>query len=129
MSVIHFDADELGNLAAFLVSRWGGSDEEQVAEWAKSLAVIAKANVAAYKTTYSDAQDAKAVPAAEIAAFAKEHIGRVSAERALSTAQLLDYNCVANSGVRKCPPSYWEALAYVMKAALSRCADRLPGAA
>lgn len=92
MSTIHFDAEELGNVLAYIThARFDDDGTKRVL--ASLLATYSRANTRAYKNAYAarhqDARDAKPCTAKELLA-AKPMTA--NSERAVGTIGLLGYN-------------------------------------
>jgi hypothetical protein len=93
MSVIPFDATELGNVAAALAAENPADVQPFVrGRLAAALGTISIANAQAYTRTYGE--QCQPAQVSEIAAFA----GSPDLARAEGTAGMLAYNCVSNGG-------------------------------
>ncbi len=116
MSVIHFEFDQLGNIAGCAVGGPLASDmgKSALARFSESLAAISEANAAAYNSRYPNERAAKAASAKEIAHWAQTHVTSLNCKRAHGDAQSLAYNS-------KPTPEANEGLAHVLTAMLRRC--------
>lgn len=86
MSTTHFDAEELGNVAAVIASNRFGNREEALAYWAEQLAIVSEANCQAYNDRYND--DAQVQTAELIKGFAP-HVTEADRLQAKGTASTL----------------------------------------
>lgn len=120
MSVIFFGAEELGNVASYLVAtRY--SREEQHAEVAKWLAEYSVGNAWAFDQQYRETTEPISVE--EI----RKRINPLRFDRASarSTLRLLTYNGITNAGREIRLAGYFEAVGNIMTLAYGRLADEL----
>lgn len=114
MSVIHFSAAELANVASFLVaSDYSASNVLQVVS---DLAEYSVGNTYAYNRTYRD----NAEPVSVIEILREMSPATVDAESARGTLRLLQYNGISNGGREVSMPGYFAALARLYRAAAGR---------
>jgi hypothetical protein len=97
VSVIFFDAEELGNVARVLSPGASSYDERVFRNYCEALAHYSAANAAAYRQTYRDEQDTRGHTADEIAHAAPGPVS-MSLPKAVQTVRLLHYNAIANDG-------------------------------
>lgn len=131
MSVIFFDAQSLGQVAALVASRDTTPRDRRntIERLSRFLGEISQANCEAYNHTYNDG--ALPFTAPEIAAQAllvyQRQLTPKELRHVLSTAQLLHYNCMANDGtdfLAKSPSACY-GLAVVLNKILGIWGDRL----
>ena len=115
MSVIFFDTEELANVARACLDQPLHSDygKELLTFYCEQLAIVSKWNAVAYNRTYSG-QNAIAHPASEILTEAQRFAARTDKKRALRTAELLDYNCIANDGRQPKNVRYFSAVSTIL---------------
>lgn len=122
MSVIHFDAAELANVAAYLcTSRYSGA--ERLRQTLEDLAAYSVGNTWAYNRNYN----ASAEPVSYVD-LVNACSPRFDRERARGTLRLLQYNGVTNAGSETVLPSYHAAVARLMGDAFGRLMDELDDA-
>jgi hypothetical protein len=115
MSVIFFGTDELANVARACVDHPLHSDygRELLTYYCEKLAIVSKWNAVAYNRTY-DGQNAAGHPARVIMEEAQHFASRIDKRRALRTAELLDYNCIANDGRQPKNVRYFSAVSTIL---------------
>jgi hypothetical protein len=98
MSVIFYEAKELGNVAAAAVGGSMASTDGKAAvqRWSEVLAEVSAANAKAFAHTYSDL--AEPATAEEILRAATDPRNYMIYKTAVRTLQGLAYNCMANDG-------------------------------
>ncbi len=98
MSVIHFSAGELGNIARTLAPGASDDDKRSLIFYSEQLEIISQANVAAYIETYEDRHGTpKAHTASEIRAAAPSPV-KIQPRRACEDITSLEYNSISNGG-------------------------------
>lgn len=102
MSVIHFSAEELGNVAAWLAQTRFASDD-YLPRVCKQLSAYSKGNAAAYNYRHSDgtAKGHKARAILEFARLASVNQSSTDPKQARSTVSLLSYNGPEGEGLTK----------------------------
>lgn len=121
MSVILFDTEELANVARACIDVPLHSDygNELLTYYCGQLAIVSKWNAVAYTRTYPD-QSAVGHSANEIMEEARRFDAGADGKRALRTAELLDYNCIANDGRQPKNVRYFSAVSTVLCALVRR---------
>lgn len=97
MSVSFFSAKELGNLARCCAPGYSSYERHVFEKICDALAIFSLANAEACDYNYPNSPKSHPVDATTIARSAPSALD-ANLERALSSAQLLDYNLVANDG-------------------------------
>lgn len=101
MSVMTFGAEELSNVAAAILSSMHRPSSRDIHEVCANLALVSKANVACFNDKYG-ARHALAAPASlgdiEVGIKARAGMFSCNLRDALSTANLLRYNCIDDGG-------------------------------
>lgn len=104
MSVCTFGTSALANVAAVILNGAHRPTSKEIHRVCEKLALISKANVACfvdkYATNHPDVADTQPSAAAEIEKALTSRYGRFDADvrEALSTANLLHYNCDDDNG-------------------------------
>lgn len=122
MSVCAFGANELGNLARFLVGGASSYERAQFAQACEELALVSRANYRAYRAQYHDGDESQGNTPGEIQRSAPS-VTRVDRESALSTARLLQYNTISNDGTEHDTLEESRALAAILTRLVGRLVE------
>lgn len=125
MSVMFFGADDLGNVAAFLLSSAFQPTKAAIDQVAKDLATISKGNAQAFNAQYAHlGENVKPIASGEILRdLSARDFHTFNRSEAKSTLQLLAYNCVDNNGKEYHARGHHVAMARIMNLAFSRVCD------